>query len=544
MIAVSVLQIQCDAKGCPDKFVAKKPSNYVTLIIDKCPNYSSVRDPIKKGRKSSSDEGYEIAYLDDSLVFHSYKTNKAPTRDTIVFPIYSDIIEIEHIYRLYEKLSFLFHRGDSVLFTYEADYPKATVLNREANDLEINYEWHRRKKIFGDSLFFWDGIASYSGVKSRYWLTPRSVAKTNEWQQTKRQSYQSALDRSETEWQKEQLFLDSLALVNAMSGYHKDFYESKTKLRLAHLLSIARENQSISVGEEDLDFDDWYSFRDSTDLTKPIRFSFYRRVLEKDYKTRVRAKAPYISGVNLRYRDARILFDSLMKGKEYSAEDNTYLLTNELENIIKHFTSTNISHYLKKYWSIVDNDTLKSHILRKHRAMIPNTIYDKLIQTRATKQITYDGLNLRTEDFEEVSFQGLLNRQKGRIVYVDFWSSTCVPCIVSAPYMHQLAKDYEAKGVSFLFISLDKDSTRWSKGVEKVRLIGYEHNYRVDRSAENPFLTTFQVNEIPRYMLFDTNGTLIHSKAYDPKTKEIRVALDSLIMNRPEQISNNTNLSI
>lgn len=45
----------------------------------------------------------------------------------------------------------------------------------------------------------------------------------------------------------------------------------------------------------------------------------------------------------------------------------------------------------------------------------------------------------------------------GRYVYVDFWASWCVPCKQSFPFMNELKKQFEAKGVTVLAITVDRD---------------------------------------------------------------------------------------
>jgi cytochrome c biogenesis protein CcmG, thiol:disulfide interchange protein DsbE len=49
-----------------------------------------------------------------------------------------------------------------------------------------------------------------------------------------------------------------------------------------------------------------------------------------------------------------------------------------------------------------------------------------------------------------------LTKQPGRFVYVDFWASWCGPCKQSFPFMNSLKKQFEAKGVTVVAITVDK----------------------------------------------------------------------------------------
>lgn len=62
----------------------------------------------------------------------------------------------------------------------------------------------------------------------------------------------------------------------------------------------------------------------------------------------------------------------------------------------------------------------------------------------------------------EINLPGLsgsvnLNQYKGKVVYLDFWASWCIPCKVSFPWMYDLKKHYADQGLEVIAINLDKD---------------------------------------------------------------------------------------
>ena len=61
----------------------------------------------------------------------------------------------------------------------------------------------------------------------------------------------------------------------------------------------------------------------------------------------------------------------------------------------------------------------------------------------ALKVVKYDGLK------EEVV------RQRGKVVVVDFWQDTCLPCKRNMPGLLKLARDYAAKGLAVVTVSVD-----------------------------------------------------------------------------------------
>jgi thiol-disulfide isomerase/thioredoxin len=50
-----------------------------------------------------------------------------------------------------------------------------------------------------------------------------------------------------------------------------------------------------------------------------------------------------------------------------------------------------------------------------------------------------------------------LQAQKGKVVYIDFWSSWCIPCRKSFPWMNKLQQKYQQQGLTILSINLDHD---------------------------------------------------------------------------------------
>ena len=49
-----------------------------------------------------------------------------------------------------------------------------------------------------------------------------------------------------------------------------------------------------------------------------------------------------------------------------------------------------------------------------------------------------------------------LHELKGKVVYMDFWASWCLPCVKSFPFLNELDHDLKEQGLHVIGINLDE----------------------------------------------------------------------------------------
>lgn len=106
---------------------------------------------------------------------------------------------------------------------------------------------------------------------------------------------------------------------------------------------------------------------------------------------------------------------------------------------------------------------------------------------------------------EEVTFQSILEKHKGKTIVIDVWASWCGDCLKGMPKVKALQKDN--KDVAYVFLSLDKGQKAWKKGIKKYDVVG--DHYYMQSGWKGAFGKFLDLDWIPRYMVINKASEIV-----------------------------------
>jgi thiol-disulfide isomerase/thioredoxin len=103
---------------------------------------------------------------------------------------------------------------------------------------------------------------------------------------------------------------------------------------------------------------------------------------------------------------------------------------------------------------------------------------------------------------------------RGKVVVIQFWSTTCGPCLAEMPSLRSTFATYKDQGVEFIGVNLDHPSL----GLDAVKKCIADHKmtwpqYYQGSGWESEFSQSWGINAIPTLFVVDRDGNLHSTEA-------------------------------
>jgi len=129
------------------------------------------------------------------------------------------------------------------------------------------------------------------------------------------------------------------------------------------------------------------------------------------------------------------------------------------------------------------------------------------------------------DTYEAKIFKDLIAPFKGKYVFVDFWATTCGPCIANIKEQKTLREKHkDSRDIAFVFITPENQSPQsaYNNFVKEQNLT---NTYRINSDQYRYMQQLFRFSGIPRYVLVDREGKILDNNfgrySFEQKISEI-----------------------
>lgn len=126
------------------------------------------------------------------------------------------------------------------------------------------------------------------------------------------------------------------------------------------------------------------------------------------------------------------------------------------------------------------------------------------------------------------TLKNILDENKGKLIFLDFWASWCVPCRVEIPALKKIEEKYKDKKISFISVSLDKDDKieEWITALKAEKLFAQPGQYRLVSPDSSKLLQIINLKSVPKYVLLDREGKILNKNFPRPSDNDFERELD------------------
>lgn len=184
--------------------------------------------------------------------------------------------------------------------------------------------------------------------------------------------------------------------------------------------------------------------------------------------------------------DRGLFYEMLVANAYGKCLMNRYPLTQiQKKNITDYFVNDAYSKFLfnenEALLTILENDSAKKVVINSSPLVPKELMLDKIVE-----------------------------KYKGKVVYIDFWATWCGPCIESIREFEPLKKN-ELKGKDVVYIYMTGPSSSKNKWEVKIQGIEGEHYY-IDNDSWDYMFDKLGISGIPTSLIYDKNGVMKHKK--------------------------------
>ncbi len=115
------------------------------------------------------------------------------------------------------------------------------------------------------------------------------------------------------------------------------------------------------------------------------------------------------------------------------------------------------------------------------------------------------------------------DKMRGKAIILDFWATTCTPCMDFLPELTSLYRTYHNKGLEIVGISFDSDEKRLTRTIKERRILW--QNYWEKDAFSSRYAKDCGVCYVPQCLLLDRTGAIREIGADPRESLEEKIKL-------------------
>lgn len=209
----------------------------------------------------------------------------------------------------------------------------------------------------------------------------------------------------------------------------------------------------------------------------------------------------YLDDVNTR-------IDTLLQDEKLKRVYTGFFLFSEALN--NKTRDTSITKYLDRYVADYPDSKLNNYF-DSHKKELAD-YYQRVANADMSR------IHLIENPDQITTLNDLIAKFKGRKLFIDFWFSSCGPCLQEFKHLAPLKSFLDEKGVDILYISTDKPNREkaWMNAIKYNQLSGT--HIRTSQALHEDIYNVHGIYMFPTYMIVDENGKIVVSRAKYPST--------------------------
>ncbi|WP_298862891.1 TlpA disulfide reductase family protein [uncultured Gimesia sp.] len=129
-------------------------------------------------------------------------------------------------------------------------------------------------------------------------------------------------------------------------------------------------------------------------------------------------------------------------------------------------------------------------------------------------------------------FKEMIEKQKGKVILVDFWATWCIPCVKNFHHTVEWKKKFADQGLTVISVSMDESDPETQKSVLQFLESKEAQFINILATAENnqDTMDTFGIDDgaLPHYRIYDRAGKLIKKFSFaDPSQQFTQADIES-----------------